>query len=395
MNAARAIFACVAGVVAAASAQSEPPAAYYHAAIGKTGVQLKTALCQIIKTGHVQIPYTAGTTDTWDAVKSLDEDPGDSSRVLLIYSGFTDLKINQDTGSSGSWNREHLWPQSYGLDELDEFSIAKTDIFNLRPIDKTVNSVRGNKFYDTTTLPGSSHAGAPLSSYDGDSWEPRATDKGDIARTMFYMAVRYDGSDALVPDLELSDSPDSTQYRFGKLTTLLAWHHQFPVTPTERARNHRIYTDYQHNRNPFVDRPEFAEMVFNGATPAQAWKSVRFTPAELANASISGDTADADLDGLRNVVEYTFLRNPRVTDTTPLFSTTRNADGSIRLVYTRNRFASDVTITYETSTNLVVWTPVTVQVLNSTVATFEAEQWTVRVPGAASGFCVRLRLTRP
>ena len=76
------------------------------------------------------------------------------------------------------------------------------------------------------------------------------------------MAVRYDGTDADVPDLELSDSPNSAQYRFGKLTTALAWHRQFAVAAPERQRNGRIYSDYQHNRNPFIDHPDYAEMVF-------------------------------------------------------------------------------------------------------------------------------------
>jgi len=92
-----------------------------------------------------------------------------------------------------------------------------------------VNSSRGNKFYDETTPPGSSYLDAPLSNYDADSWEPRTEEKGLIARSMFYMAVRYDGTEPDVPDLELSDSPRAAQYRFGKLTTLLDWHRQFPL----------------------------------------------------------------------------------------------------------------------------------------------------------------------
>ena len=83
---------------------------------------------------------------------------------------------------------------------LSASSRAKTDLFNLRPIDTIVNSTRGNKFYDNATAPVTLVSGAPGSSYDGDSWEPRFADKGQIARSAFYIAVRYDGADADVLD---------------------------------------------------------------------------------------------------------------------------------------------------------------------------------------------------
>lgn len=398
MNRVRVLLASLAlslAVAQAASAQSAPPVNYYDAAIGKTGTALKDALHDIIK-GHTQIPYTASTTDTWDALCFLDEDPANNTRVVLEYSGFTIAKSAQVGTSGGTWNREHLWPQSFGLDDINEFSIAKTDLFNLRPADEVVNNLRGNKFYDTSTAPISTNAGAPGCTYDADSWEPRAVEKGDIARSMFYMDVRYDGSDAEVPDLILSDSPNATQNRFGKLTTLLAWHRQTPVTAAERARNHRIYTTYQFNRNPFVDRPEWADIIFAGAAPAQAWKNLRFTTAELSSSAISGDTSDPDFDGLRNLVEYAFHRNPRTADTAPLVTASRNPDGALQVVFTRDRFASDVAITYETLANPgTTWVPVVAQTVSATAITFETEQVTARIPGPATGFAVRLRATRP
>ncbi|HEX8280834.1 MAG TPA: endonuclease, partial [Chthoniobacterales bacterium] len=187
-------------------AESDAPIHYYDAAIGKTGPALKAALQSIIR-NHTVIPYTAATTDTWDALKVLDQDPLDADSVLLIYSGLTALKSEQYTGSVGTWEREHLWPQSYGITALSSSSRAMKDLFNLRPIDRNVNGSRGNKFYDISTAPFSMHPEASGSTYDSNSWEARAADKGAIARSMFYMAVRYDGSDSDVPDLELSDSP--------------------------------------------------------------------------------------------------------------------------------------------------------------------------------------------
>jgi len=111
----------------------------------------------------------------------------------------------------------------------------------LRQCVVSVNSSRGNKFYDETTPPGSSYPDAPLSNYDADSWEPRTEEKGLIARSMFYMAVRYDGTDPDVPDLELSDFPSAAQYRFGKLTTLLDWHRQFPCRCRARPQPNHLH----------------------------------------------------------------------------------------------------------------------------------------------------------
>jgi hypothetical protein len=79
---------------------------------------------------------------------------------------------------------------------------------------------------------------------------------------MFYMAVRYDGSDPGSVDLELGDAPNQSRAVFGKLTTLLQWHLDDPVSTEERRRNDLIHDRYQGNRNPFVDRPEFVAKIF-------------------------------------------------------------------------------------------------------------------------------------
>jgi hypothetical protein len=80
--------------------QSDPPVDYYDSAIGQTGAALKAALHDIID-GHTVLPYTAAATNTWDALKVLDEDPANAANVLLIYSGYTIPKSEQWTGSSG------------------------------------------------------------------------------------------------------------------------------------------------------------------------------------------------------------------------------------------------------------------------------------------------------
>jgi endonuclease I len=379
-----------------ASAQSEPPIHYYDAAIGKTGSVLKSALQSIIR-GQTVIPYDSAGTDTWAALKILDQDPANSNNVILIYSGFSVPKSDQYNGTTGTWEREHLWPQSYGLTALNSNSQAKRDLFNLRPIDLGVNSSRGNKYYDISTPPVSTYPGAPGSTYDADSWEPRDVEKGPIARAMFYMAVRYDGSDADVPDLELSDTPNAAQYRFGKLSTLLAWHRQFGVDASEQERNQRIYSDYQHNRNPFVDYPEYAEMVFDGVTPGEAWKDTHFTAAELNDPNIGGDLADPDGDGLPNLLEYVFNHDPWKPDNSSVTTVTVTSQGAthyLYVTYPHNRNATDVSVSYEGSTDLHTWVSTQAQLISAIATSSETEQVTVRISTTAPAYFVGIRATR-
>lgn len=240
------------------------PAGYYDAAEGKAGSELKAALHAIIR-NHRPYPYSSSSFDTSDALKVLDQTETNSSYVNLIYNGSSILASTFATATG--WNREHMWPQSYGLDGVEP---SYSDLFNLRACDENVNSSRGNKYYDTTTTNGTgyafpAHIEAPLCSTDFDSWETPLVDRGNIARAMFYMATRYTGDVANEPALMLTDNPaliTTANGNMGKLSTLLQWHNADPVNAEEMLRNERIYSLYQTNRNPFVDRPEFVNLIF-------------------------------------------------------------------------------------------------------------------------------------
>ncbi|HNQ43440.1 MAG TPA: endonuclease, partial [Candidatus Cloacimonadota bacterium] len=91
-------------------------------------------------------------------------------------------------------------------------------------------------------------------------WEPREVEKGDVARMILYMAVRYEGTDTTY-DLELQDVTPTTGPFYGKLSTLLAWHEQDPPDAWEQRRNDRIQ-ERQGNRNPFIDHPEFVSLIW-------------------------------------------------------------------------------------------------------------------------------------
>lgn len=224
---------------------------YYQGALGKTGPALKSALHTIIR-NQTKISYA----QVWDALKTTDQDPANSSNVILLYSGRSQSK-SSNGGNSGQWNREHVWAQSHG--GFGTSAGPGTDIHHLRPEDVGVNGVRGNKDFDTG---GSTVSGAPGNYTDSDSFEPRNAVKGDVARMILYMAVRYEGDDSW-PDLEPNERVNNgSTPAMGKLSVLKRWSDQDPPDAFEKRRNEIIYSQYQHNRNPFIDHPEWVEAIW-------------------------------------------------------------------------------------------------------------------------------------
>jgi endonuclease I len=243
---------------------AEPPN-YYTPAAGLSGPALRSALHFIIDQ-HTVTPYSSTAPDTRDALNVLDQDPTNSANVILVYGSGSRAKSLFGNGT-GNWDREHLWPNSYGID--DE-SPMYSDLVNLRPCDSPVNNDRSNNYYDESSPagPGYENPANPLapacSEMSNVSWEPPSNLKGDIARIMFYMDIRYEGDNGEA-NLQLTDNTTlitTTGMHMGKLSTLLVWHFLDPVDQIERIRNDLNYTSYQRNRNPFVDRPEWVEKIY-------------------------------------------------------------------------------------------------------------------------------------
>lgn len=226
-------------------------ATYYKNAVGKTGTGLKSSLHTIISS-QSKISYDA----VWNALKVTDQDPNNTANVLLLYSG-TSRSKTLNGGAVGNWNREHVWAQSHG--DFGTSAGPGTDLHHLRAADVQVNSIRGNKDFDNG---GSAVSGAPGSYTDSNSFEPRDADKGDVARMILYMAVRYEGDDAWA-DLEPNDSTTNGSVPFmGRLSVLKQWNEQDPPSAFEERRNDVIFNSYQGNRNPFIDHPEWVEAIW-------------------------------------------------------------------------------------------------------------------------------------
>lgn len=294
-----ALFLFLAGFAVAQSPAYDPPAGYYSTTTGLSGSALKTELNRIIR-GHNVIPYTSSATDVWDALKVLDEDPENPANVVLIYTGVSSPKSDTNgdgnsTTTTASWEREHCWPKSFGINDN---GADTSDLFNLRACRRSVNASRNNRTYAQAITTGASPAipppNCPECLYDEDDgqggiWTPRPSEKGDLARAIFYMAVRYDGRDTNSTDLEIADIADAARSIFSNLSDLLAWNEQDPVSETERRRNQLIYSQYQGNRNPFIDHPEMVAKIFGSVAQAPAI-TVSIIPASLDEGSVATGT---------------------------------------------------------------------------------------------------------
>lgn len=240
---------------------------YYEEVALLKGEELKSALHDLIK-GHVMYPYFSDSTvATKDIMIEADADLENPGNIILFYSGRSQNAEFRDHGDEfnymieygishdDSWNREHVWAKSHGFPNMAD--TAYTDVHHLRPADRSVNGARGNRDFDWG---GYSFDEVDGCFFDFDSWEPPDRVKGDVARMLFYMVVRYEGDNDTY-DLELLDKTGTYGPRFGKLSTLLLWHELDPVSEQERHRNDVIYS-YQHNRNPFIDHPEFVTEIW-------------------------------------------------------------------------------------------------------------------------------------
>lgn len=215
---------------------------------------LKSTLNQIVSSNVKKISYSDATT----SLKTIDS--YDGNYVECIYTGER-LGKNNSGSASGQWNKEHIWAKSHGFN--DQKYAAYSDLHHLRVSEARINSSRSNSYFDEVSNP------TNKDDY-GNKWtstvfEPRDEVKGDIARMLLYMVVRYDDSTL---DLELtndttlaSKAENGTEGYIGILNTILKWNFEDPVDSRELYRNEEIYKE-QGNRNPFIDHPELAYYLY-------------------------------------------------------------------------------------------------------------------------------------
>jgi endonuclease I len=266
------------------SVYSDIPTGYYNNASGLTGAPLKTALANIIR-GHTKKSYdylwTAFyTTDSkpngtvWDMYSDIPDGTANGYPPYVYYFGTNQCSTTPGYENS-CYNREHSFPKSYfnGVDGDTTYS----DEFHLYPTDSYVNTRRNNYPYGLvgtaswTSMNGSKLGNCRWPGYTGVVFEPRDEFKGDLARTYFYMATRYQSSIASWEGDDpygdaILDGTSYPCYETWFLDMLLAWNAADPVSQKEINRNEAVYA-IQHNRNPFIDHPEYAAAIWGVGAP--------------------------------------------------------------------------------------------------------------------------------
>lgn len=245
------------------------PPGYYDSAEGKTGIQLKAALHNIIK-NHTSVSYSSLLTH----FKATDKKP--DGHVWDMYSDIPDsvspyvYTFTQNCGNYAAegdcWNREHSWPQSWFNGNAPMYS----DLFHLVPTDGYVNGKRSNyPFGEVGTVTWTSMNGSKLGyssfpGYSGIVFEPIDDYKGDFARIFFYMVTRYYTEDA---GWQSNDMVDKANLKPWALALLVQWSKDDTVSRKEIDRNNAVY-GIQHNRNPFVDHPEYVKGIWDTISTA-------------------------------------------------------------------------------------------------------------------------------
>lgn len=265
------------------------PSNYYSTATG-SGFTLKTNLYNKISSGTSALSYGG----LWTAFASTDM--GYNGKIWDIYStsvcGTSPYTFTYSTNQCGNYsnegdcyNREHSVPQDW----FNGATPMYTDLFHLYPTDGKVNGMRSNYPYGQVSSPTwTSQLGAKLgpnssSGYSGTVFEPVDEYKGDLARTYFYMATRYQNviggwyANSTQADAIFIANNTTSVYETWYLNLMLAWHNQDPVSMKEINRNNANYAQ-QGNRNPFIDSPQWVSKIWGGA--------LAFKPT-LASANLS------------------------------------------------------------------------------------------------------------
>jgi endonuclease I len=242
----------------------------------QSGISIKNQLSSLITNTHTtELVYTSGSSgllDTWTVLKQSDLYTQNITNVILMY-GWDDTSSNvtehytrdknlscHTSSCNGFWVREHVFPRSLGTPNLGS-EFAGADAHNLRAIDSQRNNSRSNKIFGSANSSVSSYSINSNSWYPGDEW------RGDVARIIMYMYLRYPtqcnplmvstSNSTIAP---LADMPD----------LFLEWNRLDPPSQFEINRNNVIALN-QGNRNPFIDNPYLATIIWSGQSAIDTW----------------------------------------------------------------------------------------------------------------------------
>ncbi|MGV8914693.1 MAG: endonuclease [Kaistella sp.] len=266
---------------------SQIPAGYYDGTATLTGYALKSKLHEI--TARKNINWNYGDLQTFynqtDLDRYYDHDQTNTTILLDIYSEipegadayeYTSSNLIGSANAEGQgWNREHMMPQSTYNSNYPMYS----DLFYVIPTDARINQLRSNYPYGVagTTTYHTFTNGSKISKnatagsgYTGRVYEPIDEFKGDIARSLLYFGMRYEGKlssfnfnngTSEANDSSPLDGTEEKAFEDWYVALLLQWHAQDPVSQREIDRNNAVHF-IQKNRNPFIDHPEWVNIIW-------------------------------------------------------------------------------------------------------------------------------------
>jgi endonuclease I len=279
------------------------PTGYYNGTQNLSGTALKQALHNIIDNHtaasysalwtHVQVTDKTSNNKVWDIYSDI---PGSTPPYTFNFGSDQCGNYSQE---GDCYNREHTWPQSW----FNNGSPMKTDLFHVYPTDGYVNGQRGSFPFGEvssaswTSQNGSKKGNCSYPGYSSTVFEPIDEYKGDMARSYFYMSTRYYGEDS---GWSTNGAVDGAEIQPWSQNMFMEWHVNDPVSTKEIDRNNAVY-GIQGNRNPFIDHPEFAILMFSSNYPQPVFSG---TPVSSANINSYYEYSFSASDSYGNPINF-------------------------------------------------------------------------------------------
>ena len=221
--------------------------------LNKTGTAFRSELASLITSTHTYLTSYSGLMSVWD-----DSDVDSNGKLIQFYTGYlVSVPSNYNSGT----NREHVWPKNAGnAFDGDAERRVGSDAHHLRPANTNLNSSRGDKNFDEVPTTNSNlvtqSSGSNPCYANSTFFYPGVGYRGATARILMYVQTRW--GDEYNLKFVLGDGGNKL---IGDIESLMQWHIQEPPTDEEIKRNNEI-AKVQGNRNPFIDHPEYAEMIY-------------------------------------------------------------------------------------------------------------------------------------
>lgn len=254
---------------------------YYSSTENTSEEALKTAIHNVTGNGYVSLGYNVARDSMFMRIdnKRLNGQGASQNTLECVYTGrlavgYADRSSCQ---TNDNFNTEHTLPQSL----FASAEPMKSDLHHLFPSDDVANNQRADNQFAVVTSPTWTSGG---SKSNGTYFEPRDQQKGAVARALFYFVLRYQN---------YSNFIDATEE-----AVLRNWYTTFPVTDIDRKRVDDIQV-VQHNRNPFVDYPQFLERI----------RSIIFTSIEqkVFSYDLTQDTAIYGFVAANTPVDFNYV----------------------------------------------------------------------------------------